>query len=599
MGHKHILHLLNRAAFGPRPGDVARVREEGIEVWVERQLHPETIPDSAVDKLLEDLPTLGMSSRELLVAYPPPQLLRGISRRLASQRGMDPDAVRDLFPELEEMRRRQEMRESMSDPGAEAVRRGEGDADRMARAMSSPNRIVLELSQAKLLRAVYSERQLQEVMTDFWFNHFNVYIGKGADRWLTPAYERDAIRPRALGNFRDLLGATARHPAMLFYLDNWLSAAPNTEVDNRTLEAGYARAMRAEGIEPYGVALEILRDRGIDTQELEERVRRQQAALARGFRGTARNAPRALRRDGLNENYARELLELHTLGVDGGYTQQDIIEIARCFTGWTLMPSQHGRDFVYIDALHDNGSKKVLGKKIKGGGMKEGEAVLDLLASHPSTARLISYKLAQRFVSDEPPGALVTAMAETFRETGGDIRAVMRTLLISEQFWAPEAVGAKMKTPFEFVASALRATDAEIASFKGGARPGAVLRLRELGQPLYAAQPPTGYKNTADAWVSTGALLGRMKIALGLAAGRVPGVSVEIPRKLSASGSTTEILSAIGERLMGREPSEEVLAALTAQIDDTLGGGRRQPPVRAVESLAVGWILASAEFQRR
>jgi uncharacterized protein (DUF1800 family) len=596
---ERILHLLNRAAFGPRPGDVERVREEGVEAWIERQLHPEIVPDPAMGELLADLPTLAMRSEELLVAYPPPQLLRGISRRLASARGMDPDAVRDLFPELEQMRRRQEMRESMTEGGED---RGRGREDRMAMAMSSPNRIVLELSQAKLLRAVHSERQLQEVMTDFWFNHFNVYIGKGGGRWSTTAYERDAIRPHALGSFRDLLGATARHPAMLFYLDNWLSAAPGTEVNARTLEAGYARAMRAEGLEPYGVALEVLRDRGIDTGGMEEMIRRQQAALARNPRGVparGREVRPSPNREGLNENYARELLELHTLGVDGGYTQQDIIEIARCFTGWTLMPPQHGQGFVYIDALHDRGAKKVLGTKIKSGGIKEGEAVLDLLSRHPSTARFISYKLAQRFVSDDPPASLVEAMAKTFRETDGDIRSVMRTLLSSDEFWSPDAAGVKMKTPFEFVASALRATDADVAGLGSGARPGAIFSLRELGQPLYAAQPPTGYETTADAWVSTGALLGRMKVGLGLAADRVPGVSVEIPRDLPTGSSTTEIVAAVGERLMGREPPEAVVAALADQIDGSLGGGRWPPPNRAVERLAVGWILASAEFQRR
>jgi uncharacterized protein (DUF1800 family) len=581
---EQILHLLNRIGFGPRPGDVARVGERGIAAYIEAQLDPGSVPDPETARLLEGLETLGMSSHELLVTYPPPQLLRAIERRLSTQMGMDSDATGDLFPELEDRE----------------------DRDRMKRALDSPNRIVLELSQAKVLRAVHSERQLQEVMTDFWFNHFNVYIGKGADRWWTTSYEYDAIRPHALGRFRDLLGATARHPAMLFYLDNWLSVAPSADLDNRELRAVYTRALTDRGLRPNTVVLDILRSRGVDTTQLERRFRRQQESMTRA---AGRHFPEppddpddaAPRRSGLNENYARELLELHTLGVDGGYTQRDIIEVARCFTGWTMMPPQDGWGFIYIDDFHDGGTKTVLGHRIENRGMRDGEAVLDMLAKHPSTARFVSYKIARRFVSDEPPETLVAAMATTFLETDGDIRSVLRTMLGSEEFWSPKVVRAKVKTPFEFVASALRATDAELAELPGrrdGEPPGPVFVLRELGQPLYAAQPPTGYPTTADAWVSTGALLGRMKVAVGLAADRIPGARIELPEDVSETGTTRELLADIGIRIIGRQPTDDAIDALAGQLDGP-GGPGPGVPAPAIERVAVGWILASAEFQRR
>lgn len=613
-----IVHLLNRLGYGPRPriagepGDVERVKQMGIAAYIEQQLHPETIPDPGVEQRLAGLETLKMTPTQLLAAYPPPQLLRGIERRLSAQMGMDPEAEGSLFPELQRVRERQARRQEQQQPGnedpaARQLRRQEGmtPAERMQEAMRGPARIVIELSQAKLLRATYSERQLQEVMTDFWFNHFNVFVGKGADRWLTTSYEYEAIRPHALGKFRDLLGATAQHPAMLFYLDNWLSADPKADYNEQELRRHYLAYLRQQGIQPGALLLEIFRQRGMDTTQVERLMERQLERMdndgprpaLRGRQGNAaeqRRQQAQQQRRGLNENYARELMELHTLGVDGGYTQQDVVEVARCFTGWTILPLQFGQQFIYVDEFHDRGTKTVLGHKIENGGQRDAERVLDLLARHPATARFISTKLARRFVSDNPPAALVDRMAKTFLETDGDIRAVLRTMFSSEEFWSPATVQTKVKTPFEFVVSAARATNAEVDELP----PGLVVALRDLGQPLYAAQPPTGYKDTADAWVSTGGLLGRMKVGLGLASNRLPGVRVELPRELLQAGSTDELVARLSRQLLGRPVSETTRQALDAELAKAkaeIEAGGQQAQAR----LALGWLLASPEFQRR
>jgi uncharacterized protein (DUF1800 family) len=330
--------------------------------------------------------------------------------------------------------------------------------------LDAPRRQILSsLEEAKLLRAIYSERQLEEVLVDFWFNHFNVFAGKGATRNYVGAYEREAIRPHVLGTFREMLGATARHPAMLFYLDNWLSSSAQP---------------------PAG------------------RNRRSQ---------------------GLNENYARELLELHTLGVDGGYTQQDIVNVARAFSGWTMQPRQ-GSGFIFAANRHDRGEKIVLGHAIKaGGGESDGDRVLDIVAGHPSTARHIARKLAIRFVSDTPPAALIDRVAARFTSTRGDLREVMKTLLASPEFLAADARKSKVKTPLEFVASAIRATGADVRNAVPLAR-----TLRDMGMPLYLCQPPTGYDDTASTWVSAGALVNRMNFAVDLAKNNVRGVRVPL-----------------------------------------------------------------------
>ena len=316
-------------------------------------------------------------------------------------------------------------------------------------------------------------------MTDFWFNHFNVFIGKGADRYLLTSYERDVIRPHALGKFEDLLVATAQSPAMLFYLDNWLSVGPNSDVAN-----------------------------GIP--------KRKQLQLAQAASITADQCSQAKgKRNGLNENYGRELMELHTLGVNGGYTQKDVTEVARVFTGWTLKQPRQGGGFTFEERMHEPGDKIVLGHRIKPKGEKEGREVLHLLAHNPSTAKFICTKLAMRFVSDDPPPALVDRMAQTFLKKDGDIREVLKTMLHSPEFWAPEAYRAKVKTPLEFVVSAVRASGAEVNDAMPLAR-----QLQNMGMPLYGMQPPTGYSMKADAWVNSSALLGRMNFALALTTGK-------------------------------------------------------------------------------
>ena len=425
-----IVHALRRLTFGPRPGDVEEVRRMGLNKWLDLQLHPERIPQNPVlEKKLKPLETLRLSPAEMVEAYPPQPVLKAIA-----------DA-RAPYP---------------TDPAKRSV------VERALGSSVPPQRVVAqELTEAKILRAVLSNRQLEETLVDFWYNHFNVYLDKGADHYLVTAYERDAIRPYVLGKFKDMLLATARSPAMLFYLDNWQSVAPGT----------------------------------------------------RGRRGSR----------GLNENYGRELLELHTLGVEGGYTQKDVIEVARCFTGWTIQAPRQGGEFRFDSRVHDAGEKTVLGVRIPaGGGISDGEKVIDLLARHPSTARFISRSLAIRFVADNPPPRLVERMAETFLKTGGDLRAVMKTMLRSKEFFSEAAYPAKIKSPLETAASAVRALDAQVDFAGGLAR-----AVAQLGEPLYRRQEPTGYANTNADWVNSASLVARMNFAVALVSNRVPGVRVD------------------------------------------------------------------------
>jgi uncharacterized protein (DUF1800 family) len=472
-----ITHALNRLAFGPRPGDVEKVRAVGLDKWIDLQLHPERIPDPALAAHLAPLQTLRLSTGDLAARYEiPPEARKEIQARRA---------------ELGDNASEEQMREARRD----FLRKYRAEMD------GTPQDVVQELQSAKILRAVYSERQLDEVMADFWLNHFNVFAGKGPVKFMIGEYERDVIRPHAWGRFEDLLRATAESPAMLFYLDNWLSADPNAPALNE--RGGVARR-------PFGRRPWMLGARPPAAGQAQGQGQRQKR--------------------GLNENYAREIMELHTLGVDGGYTQKDVTEVARCFTGWTMRNPRQGEPrFFFNDRIHDHGDKVVLGHKIKGGGKNEGDEVIHLLATHPSTARFISYKLARRFVADEPPAALVDRAAETFRRTGGDIRAVVKTIVTSPEFDSPAARAAKIKTPFEFVVSAVRASGAEVDDARGLAG-----RLASMGMPLYQQQPPTGYKDTADAWVSTSGLLARLNLALDLAGGKVRGVSTDPARVVSA-----------------------------------------------------------------
>jgi uncharacterized protein (DUF1800 family) len=602
---ERAIHALNRLTFGPRPGDVDRVLAVGVDKWVAGQLEPDKINDSALEARLAPYRTLRMSPMDMARNFPPDPVLKAVAEgkmpmpkepqlkaiytaglaRLNDKQekknakavenadllGMNPD---DLTAEKKEQRQgarehaRSRALDLMEMPAASRTqslaamdadeRRGfwralsQDDRERLTGDMTPEQKELLlslenpvavvngELMQSKLLRAAYSERQLQEVMTDFWFNHFNVFIGKGAERYMVTAYERDVIRAHALGKFRDLLLATAKSPAMLWYLDNYQSVGPNSQ---------------AAGRGKY-------------------------------------NGKPAL---GLNENYAREVMELHTLGVNGGYTQKDVTELARVLTGWTLEEPRQGGGFVFREPRHEPGDKTVLGKVFHENGEREGEAALTWLASQPATAKFICTKLAQRFVSDTPPAALVDAMAKTFMESDGEIKAVMRTMLHAPEFWEVKEYRAKVKTPLEFTVSAIRATNAEVTRVQS-----VTDALNRMGMPLYGAQPPTGYSMKAESWVNSGALLSRMNFALAMGTGKVAGVRVDAAG-LAGAGDSAQVEEALEKALVAGGVSGQTHETIARQMDDpTVTGRKLDDPAKPINAGAVaGLILGSPEFQRR
>jgi len=520
---QQIVHALNRIGYGPRPGDVEKVKSLGLGAYISQQLNPEGIDDSGLDERLAGLETIHMSSQELAGLYPQ-------RPRPASNKG----------------------------PAGQEKNQGPESPAMKAEELKGIRKIAVELQQAKTLRAIYSERQLQEVMTDFWFNHFNVFMAKGADRILTTEYEREVIRANALGTFQRLLVATAKSPAMLFYLDNWLSADPNARFPEQLRASAFRRAQNSMG-----------------------------GNAAAQFPAKARR-PR-----GLNENYARELMELHTLGVDGGYTQNDVTEVARCFTGWTLRNPRQGGGFQFVEFLHDNGEKTVLGRRIPaGGGMKDGEAVLQLLSEHPSTAAFISTKLCRRFVSDNPPETLVRRCADTFLKTKGDIRQVLAAIFTSREFYSREAYHTKIKKPFELVVSALRATEAETT-----VPPKLLLALRTMGETLYGCQPPTGYPDTADSWINAGALLERVNFATALARRQLPATRTRLDRTNVSTAGNSRLIADLSRELLGQTPPNSFLLEIEKQLKDAEGEGIAGRPER-VATIA-GLILGSPEFQKR
>jgi uncharacterized protein (DUF1800 family) len=520
---QRIEQALNRLTFGARPDDAAQVKAMGLKVWIDRQLHPDRIAENPVlSEKLKTLDTLTMTGDQLVRNYPTPQMVKQmvagqmpfpkdpdkkmmIEKLVAryEKQGQQPNAaanpaanpnappdpavlramlsddqIRSLRQGTPEQRLAffqtlpQDKQDDvvMAMPGVRQalVNAGSPELRRRIELMSGPQQVVYrDLAEGKVLRAVYSNRQLEEQLDDFWFNHFNVYVDKGADRYLVTDYERDAIRPHVLGKFRDLLDATAKSPAMLFYLDNWQSVGPN------------APQPRGQGNK---------------------------------------------QKRGLNENYGRELMELHTLGVDNGYTQKDVTEVARCFTGWTINQPQRGGKFVFNPRLHDNGEKVVLGVTIAaGGGEKDGEKVLDILARQPATARFISKKLAMRFVADDPPAALLDRMADTFLKSDGDIRQVMLAMIDSKEFWSVGAYRSKMKSPLEMVASAVRSVNGNVNYATA-----LMQQVAQLGEPLYRKLEPTGYSNSSKEWANSASLMARMNFALQLAGNKVPGVKVEV-----------------------------------------------------------------------
>ena len=548
-----ILHALNRLSYGPRPGDIERIRQMGLEKWIDQQLHPDSIDDSALEKRLEKYPTLKMSSTDLLAEFPPPN--------------QAPKAAGETKEEY-----RQQLQQKRKTAMAQTTATGDDNMDRaqanLAK-MQGPGRIIADLSMGKLDRAIYSNRQLEAVMEDFWFNHFNVFANKGADRWLLTSYVRDTIRPHSVGKFQDLLVATAKSPAMLFFLDNWLSVDP-AAFQRHQQEMAMRRA-RFQG--RFGTDFPF-----------------PQEALA--------NAQRKNQDRGLNENYGREVMELHTVGVDAGYTQQDVIEMARSLTGWTVSQPRRNPEFVFKPEFHADGKKIVMGHTFDAGGEKDGEEALKMLANDPHTAKFISTELARHFVSDNPPQPLVDRMAGAYQKSDGDIRAVLKTMIYSPEFWSKGAYRAKIKTPFELVASTARALNADVEISLPLA-----MWVGRMGEPLFLCQPPTGYSDKSQAWVNTGALLNRLNFSLAFASGHLAGTRVNLAP------------------MFGDEALRDPELALTRSIDLFLGGqidlqarqtledrlhdpqilqARLDDPVRQVnEGLLSGLVLGTPEFQRR
>jgi uncharacterized protein (DUF1800 family) len=588
-------HALDRLTFGARPGDGEQLRQSGLDKWIEGQLHPERVAENPLlAERLAPLESLRLNSHDIYTHYPPPQAIAAVARgkgtlpddpelraivvRLADrylqkkqvaprEPGAPPATARGALNSPDEdtdLDLRVRIEDILTPAEIATLRNGKPDDKRRVlegipaskrldftwalrpvqrrqlftfapvelrrELMLSVNPaavVASDLSEGKLLRAIYSTHQLQELLIDFWFNHFNVFLNKGAGRYQVPSYEREAIRPHVFGKFHDLLLATAKSPAMLFYLDNWQSAGPP------------------------------------ENERPNTRLRRQR---------------------GLNENYGRELLELHTLGVEGGYTQKDVIEVARCFTGWTIAAPRQGGAFEYNDKMHDHGQKVVLGHVIRaGGGMSDGLKVIEILARHPSTAHFISLRLAQRFVSDNPPPSLVNRMAKTFRKSDGDLRKVMETMLYSGEFWSAAAYRAKVKSPFEMVVSAVRATNADVTS--------AYLlssEMRRLGEPLYGKLEPTGYSAANAEWVSSASLLDRMNFALALANNRVPGVKMDTAAWEAVAQKDP---LALARQLLDRDPSEQTRAAIEKSVSEA------RP--RQIPSLVAGLTLGSPEFQKR
>jgi uncharacterized protein (DUF1800 family) len=614
---ERVIHALNRLTFGPRPGDVDAVSAKGLDAWIEDQLHPESIDDSALNARLGPYATTRMNPKQLAQTFPSDTVIRQI---IAGKRTMpdDPESVLVYSVNVARIKQQEAIKAQNANPDASAAAKvGAGTADNSAkpppspaevqareiadnllsipknqrlaalenappeqlinfpnllrgderdrlladssaqeretiRALANPAGVVAsELQQAKLIRDIYSERQLLEVMTDFWFNHFNIFQYKNQCVYYTPAYERDAIRPHALGKFYDLLVATAQSPAMLMYLDNWLSMGPHSQAAGKNGQSG------------------------------------------------------------LNENYGREVMELHTLGVNGGYTQSDVTELARVLTGWTIAQPDDGGQFQFDPKRHEPGTKTVLGEKFYEAGVEEGHQALNMLAHHPATAHFISLSLATKFVSDDPPKALVDRMAAKFLSSDGDIREVLRTMLHSPEFWSSSVYRAKMKTPLELVVSTMRASGTNVTS------PEALLQnLTAMGMPPYGMAVPTGYSMKSDAWDNEGALLARINFSTALTQGNLPGVqfdpggvltlgvlsSLDQPRArsvLAEKPSGLDFAIALTEdTIVPSEllPKEESIIRKETEDPEEV---RNAPALSNRLRLVIAFLLASPEFQHR
>src|SRR6266699_5034480 len=573
---QRIAHVLSRLTFGARPGDFEKVKAMGVDRFITEQLDPDSIDNTTAIAKLKKLPTLGMATPVIIEQYTPPKPVASPSlspaqpaekpkaaAQIAAEQMPAQKNLSDNMPALMASESAKSVPDVMQKPGENNKTTNPAppeikkeNADRTAALPSAkpspppknPQMVVTELQRAKLLRAVYSEQQLYELMVDFWENHFSIFANKDDDRYLLTSFDRDTIRPFAMERFRDLLGATAHSPAMLYYLDNWRSSVP--------------RPYPAKADKPAGVD------------------------------------------GGLNENYARELMELHTMGVDGGYTQLDVQEVARCFTGWTIeKPNQEGL-FLYRPGLHDDGEKAVLGHKIlPGGGIGDGERVLDVLATHPATARFIATKLARRFISDDPPKSVIDRAAAVFLKTDGSIRETLRAIITSSEFFG--AYHAKVRSPFEYVAAAMRALNAET----DGDRP-VLDAIARMGQPVFGRITPDGYADRADQWLSSGAMVARFNFASALATNKIKGTKIDIDRLLSGidPANKVQVASRLAqltfassqtrtefEKSLGSSPPGAIVAPSSAP---NLSVSYAQAARNYISDL-ITLLIGSPEFQQR
>lgn len=559
-----ILHALSRLAYGPRPGDVEHIRQIGLEKWIDEQLHPESIDDDALNERLQRYPTIKMSSQRLLEAYPRPN-------QAAKKQG----ETKQDYKEQMAAKRREAVADARSQQMTDSSDPNINNGEMQLAKIQGPQRIIAELSMAKMDRAIYSNRQLEAVMEDFWFNHFNVFAGKGDDRWLLTSYVRDTIRPHTMGKFSDLLLSTAKSPAMLFFLDNWMSVDP-AAFQQAQRENAMRRARYGGVFAPPGVRFPMP-----------------------GAPVPAQRPAAAKQQDrGLNENYGREVMELHTIGVDAGYTQQDVIQMADTLTGWTIKEPRRDPEFFFNDRWHDQQAKVVMGHKFNYGGEKDGEEALKMLANDPHAAKFLSTELARHFVSDNPPPALADRMAKTYIGTGGDIRSVLHTMIYSPEFWSKDAYRAKVKTPFELVASTARALDANVAVSLP-----LVNWVSRMGESLFQCQPPTGYSDKAQTWVNTGALLNRLNFALGFAGDHLAGSTVDLkPMFGDQAASDPEMaLSHALDLFLGGDVAQSTRDTLEARLQDPqILQAKLDDPVKQVnEGLLSGLVLGAPEFQRR
>ncbi len=537
---------MNRLTFGPRPGEYDRVRKIGLDQWVGEQLEPNAIPDDDADRFVAHYTSITEDETSLARAY-------GLPGDLRKQGGIAPDTA-----EL-----------------------------RVANRAS--NQIIADLREAKIARAVLSERQLREVLTDFWENHFSIFADKGSDKYMLVEYD-DSVRAHSLGKFRTLLGAVAHSPAMLYYLDNWTSRADSDRVTLAEVDAYRKRA--ASEVSYEKARNEIFVDRAGRIT-----IGNPNARAPAPYHPTIRHGK------GLNENYGRELMELHTLGVDGGYTQEDVIEGARILTGWTIRDPNHIGTFYFNPGMHDAGEKQFLGYAFPAGhGEDEGERLLDIIARRPSTAHFIAWKLCRRFVSDSPSTELVERAAEAFRRTDGDIAEVMRTIVGSPEFFGLSAYRTKVKSPFEVVVSTLRALNATPDTLQRD-----VQAVARLGEPLWGHLAPDGYPETGDAWLNAGAILNRINFGVQAAAGQIPGASVKSwpPAAALTNAPRSVQVDSVVSILFGGDVSAQTRIILNQGNNPIAGAGapapaaasKAQPQNQLIQIL--GLALGAPEFQRR